>query len=80
MDKKKIKRATSINDLLARDDVNGILDDLNKVKPNIKNLVVIYTDSTDSQRHFKITEGTLESLVIWMLETTKIDILNNEED
>ncbi len=76
----KQKRITTIDGLLARDDVNGILDDLNKVKPNIQDLVVIYIDNSDGNRHFKMTEGTLQSLAVWMLETAKLDLLNNENE
>ncbi len=78
MNKKKIKRATSINDLLTRDDVNGILAWLEKVKPNIQDLIVIYNDNEDGKTHFKTTGETLESLAVWMLETVKLDLMNFE--
>lgn len=81
MNKRKIRRAVTVNDLLARDDVNGILADLDKVKPNVQDLIVIYVDA-ESRYHWQITNSTLVSTATWMLESTKLDLLNtnSEED
>jgi hypothetical protein len=82
MNKRKIRRAVTVNDLLARDDVNGILADLDKEKPNIQDLVVVYIDRRDNRYYAKWTEATLVSTAVWMLESTKLDLLNAncEED
>jgi hypothetical protein len=44
----KPRRITTINDILARDSVNSILADLEKGKQNIKDLIIIYTDNTNT--------------------------------
>ena len=72
------RKPLTINDLLTRDDVNGILENLNKVKPNITAAIVIYMDK-DERYHRQITDGTLISTAVWMLESTKLDLLNAEE-
>jgi hypothetical protein len=58
--------------------VNGILADLEKVKPDISDLVVIYLNRSDKRYHAQFTDSTLESTAVWMLENVKLDILNNE--
>ena len=75
---KPIRPVTTINDLLTRDDVNGILTALDKVKPDITDLIVIYMDKRDNKYHQQITDGTLVSTATWMLESTKLDLLNEE--
>ncbi len=76
---KRTKRLTTIEDVLTRDDVNGILADLYKVKPNISDLIVIYMDSKDERYHFITTDNTLVSTATWLLESVKLDLLNSEE-
>ncbi len=70
----------TINDLLTSDDVNGILADLDKVKPHIKAAIVIYIDKRDDKYHWGITDDTLVSTAVWMLESTKMDLLCDDED
>lgn len=77
---KRSRRITTVEDLLARDDVNGILNNLNEVKPNISDLIVIYMDKRDKQRYFLTTEGTLVSTATWLLETTKYDIILEDDE
>jgi len=72
----RLTKVKTISDLLTRDDINGILADLDKEKPNISDLVVIYLDKRDKQCYFQITEGTLTDRTTWMLESTKLDVLN----
>ena len=74
------KRVMTVNDILARDDVNGILADLDKLKPDIKTLIAIYLDNKDNEYHWRITDGTWVSTATWMLESTKLDLLNSEDD
>ncbi len=76
----KLIRVKTINDLLARDDINGILADLDQKKPNISDMIVIYLDKETQKYHFQITEKTLVSTATWMLESTKLDILNSEDE
>ena len=78
----RITKVETVNDLLTRDDINGILADLDKEKPNISDLIVIYLNKDDKRCYFQITEDTLTDRATWMLESTKLDVLNEdlEED
>jgi len=73
----KLTKVKTINDLLTRDDINGILADLDEAKPDISDLIVIYMDK-DKNRCFQITEDTLVSTATWMLESTKLDMINED--
>jgi len=73
------KRVTTINDILSRDEITGMVADLQAQKPDIKDLVIIYTDGA-SVYHWSISEDTLMSTAIWMLESTKNDLLNNQNE
>ena len=73
------RKSVTINDLLARDDVNGIIENLNEVKPNITAALVIYLDK-DNICHYQGTEDTLESTLVWMLETTKLNLIDRDID
>ncbi len=74
------KRVTTVEDVLASDEINYILSDLNKEKPHISDLIVIYTDRRDGQLYFQTTRNTLVSMATWMLEATKFDLLNEGEE
>lgn len=69
--KKQIRNSKSVNDLLASDDVNGILKDLEEIKPHISDMIVIYVDKRDNTWHSQITEQSLSSTVVWLLESVK---------
>jgi len=69
----------TVNDLLTRDDVNGMLKDLQDKKPGIKNLVIIYTDG-DNVNHWSITSDTNSSMAVWMIESMKFDIMGGGLD
>lgn len=71
------KHLVTVNDLLTRDDVNGMLQDLQKKKVGIKNLIIIYTDD-NSANHWEITSDTTSSLAVWMLESTKMDVMDGD--
>jgi hypothetical protein len=71
----RLPKVKTVNDLLTRDDINGILADLDQEKPNISDLIVIYMDRRDHKYHWTITDGTLVSTATWMLESTKLDLL-----
>ena len=70
-----LRRAKSFTDILAQDDVNGILNDLNNYKPDIKDMIVIWVDK-NNDLWFQTTEQIKQSTSVWMLENTKLDILN----
>lgn len=78
----RLPKVKTVNDLLTRDDINGMLADLDKEKPNISDLIVIYLNKDDKRYYFQITEDTLNATATWMLESTKLDVLNEdlEED
>ncbi len=72
----RLKRSRrTINDLLTSDEVNGILGELDKVKPHITDCIVIYTDKRDGKFHWQVTDNTLASLAVWLLESAKLDLL-----
>jgi hypothetical protein len=78
---KTTRKITTINDVLARDDVNDILEKVNRSKADICDLIVI-TMPKDGGYRLWITNETLESKAVYMLEAVKMDILNGnlEED
>lgn len=74
---KRAKRITTVEDLLARDDVNDVLAEMNKLKPNISAMIVIYMEREYEDHYFQITDGTPTERLVWMLESTKLDLLTN---
>lgn len=77
--KTKRKRITTVDDLLTRDNVNEVFNDLNEVKPHIKDAIVIFIDRRDNQRYYSTTKDTMLSTAVWLLEATKNDLLNDED-
>ncbi len=73
------KRITTINDLLASDEINTILSALDKEKPNIVDLIVIITNK-EGDYSWTITKHSKTSTATWMLESTKLDILSDDSD
>lgn len=76
---KRVKKVT-IEDLLTNDDINGMFQELEKVKPNISDLIIIYVDKKTGDYQYLITDNTLVSLATYLLECTKLDILSHGED
>jgi hypothetical protein len=73
---RKVKRqVTTVNDLFTRDDVNGLLERLDKAKPHITDALMIYIDNRDNLLHWSTTENTLESQALWMIEVAKRALL-----
>lgn len=72
----RLPKIKTINDLLTRDDINGILADLDREKPNISDLIVIYFNKQTNKYCFQLTDNTFIDRATWLLETTKFDILN----
>lgn len=75
----RLPKVKTINDLLTRDDINGMLADLDEAKPDISDLIVIYMDK-DKSRCFLITEDTPVSTATWLLETTKLDVIMEDTE
>ena len=71
------KRHITVSDLFTRDDVNDILANLNKIKPNINGCIVIYLDKND-RYSWQMTKDLKLATATWMLESTKLDILNED--
>ncbi len=73
---------TTVSDVLASDDVNQILADVVSNKANIKDLIVISTDMETGKFTWQVTDETLISQIVWLLEKMKADIINEnfEED
>jgi len=71
----KLPKIKTINDLLARDDINGILADLNKRKPDITDMIVIFYNKRKDTWGWTITDNTSDPLATYLLESTKLDLL-----
>ncbi len=71
-------KVTTINDILARDDVNDILEGLDKRKDNISALVVITVDRSGNTNYLT-TEQTISELV-YRQEEMKLTYMNDEEE
>ncbi len=76
---KRKRRITTVNDILARDDVNDILESLVKNKAGISDLFVI-TIGRDGEIFWRYSDNTLPSKAIMMLEVAKFDILSEDSD
>lgn len=72
----RLPKVKTLNDLFTRDDINGMLADLAKEKPNISDLLVIYLDKRDNKYYFQVTDNTLIPTAIWLLESTKLNLLD----
>jgi hypothetical protein len=73
-----LSKVKNIEDLFTRADINGILNKLDKEKPDIDDLIVIWVNKKD-ELYFTITDKTLVSRATYMLEATKIDLLTGDD-
>jgi hypothetical protein len=69
------RRVVTVSDILARDDVNEILQYLDKNKANLTGLIVIATDR-DGTNHYRNTEQSVAS-VVYTLEVAKLDYIDD---
>ena len=69
-----------VEDLLASSDVNDILEDLNKLKPHISDLLVIYVDRRTGRWSYECNDDLLTSKAVWLLESVKFDFIQINED
>ena len=76
----RLPKVKTINDLLTRDDINGMLADLDKEKPNISDLIVIYLNKDTKKYNFQITEDTLNTTAVWLLQQANQDVLNDDTE
>lgn len=75
----KKSRNVTVNDLLTKDDVNGILQDLDNIKPDIKNLLIIWTDK-DDKYYWEMSDDILVSQANLLLDLTKDDLIRDLKD
>lgn len=76
--RKSKKAITTVNDLFSRDDVNDLLERLNKAKPYITDALMVYIDKRDNLIHWQTTENTFESLAVYMIERAKKALLDSD--
>ena len=69
------RKVKTINDVLARDDINKFLADMDNEKANIKQALIIYVRRDDSYS-WEISEGIPDATVLGLLEQMKYDILS----
>jgi len=70
------QRITTVEDILASDDVNSVMAELQKAKPKMKSLIAIYNDG--EYTHWQITQGTPLSEIIFRLEMVKTSLLTED--
>lgn len=76
----KITKVKTVADMLTRDDINQMMRDLEKEKPNISDLIIVYMEKETNNFYFQVTKDTLASTAVYMLECTKLDIINEDFD
>ena len=79
MQKLKIsRRIKTVNDLLARSDVNNTLEDFIKRKVDVVDLMIVYTTA---QGEIRMSQSGIEPKdMMWMLQKTAQTILREDED
>lgn len=87
MNKKKINRITrrhhqtplskikTVDDLFIRDDVNEMLRNFDKSKHEATDLIMVWRDK-NGEIWYDATPESLQSDKVFMLESTKFDLLN----
>lgn len=74
-----LSKIKTVDDLLASDNINEMLRDLDKQKSNISDLLIIYTEK-DGSSYYDCTPHTLKSLAVYMLEDTKLSLMDSEKE
>lgn len=75
--KTRLQKSNTIDDFLARDEVNDALNDLVKEKSSIEKLITIY-ETVDGEIHYRISNLSTGN-ILEMMERVKIMLLNDEE-
>lgn len=76
----RLPKVKTVNDILARADINSMINELDKEKPNMSDLIVIWLNKNDHQFYFQITEDTLVSTATWLLEATKYNVITEDTE
>ena len=74
------RKLVTVDDLFTLDDVNDILEKVNKSKSHYSDIIVIVIDKDTEEYSWLLTNNTLESTAVWLLENTKNDLLNRNYD
>ena len=74
----KEKKVTTVADILSKDDVNFVLDDVVARKDTIKEIICIYCLADDTAI-FHAASGIPLSRVIYLLEIVKHNLLTDSE-
>ena len=69
----------TVDDLLAKDDINGILQDVAKERANIQDIIVIY-NTKDDVIFWHCNQDILVSKANYMLDVAKYDIMKEGDD
>lgn len=77
--KTPLNKIHSVEDLLTCDDINELLRDCDNLKTDIKNIIVIYR-KRDGHFGYSSAPKTKRSLLLYMLELAKVDVLNGDDN
>jgi len=75
----KAPEVETVDDLLAKDDINGILQDVAKERTNIQDIIVIY-NTKDDVIFWHCNQDILISKANYMLDVAKYDLMKDGED
>jgi hypothetical protein len=75
----KAPEVETVDDLLAKDDINGILQDVAKERANIQDIIVIY-NTKDDVIFWHCNQDILVSKANYMLDVAKYDIMKDGDD
>ncbi len=75
--KAQLRKAKTVDDLFAQDDVNQVITEIIEQKPNIKGMVVLYFDTEDTL-NYRITDGMQFHDAIYALDRVKY-LLHSED-
>lgn len=75
----KLPKIKTINDLLTRDDINRILQNLDKRKPDITDMIVIYYNKDTDTYGWQITADTKNFFAVGLLTAIIQDLLISED-
>lgn len=76
---RKIRKITTVSDILTQDDVKTVLDKLIKKQDDICDMICIYHNHEGYVGYFVTSESTVERIT-YMMEQAKIWMLTEESD
>lgn len=71
------KKVTTIDDILAKDDVSGILNVLTEHKAEIRDIVCVLVDDKDFIRYLS---SVSPAEMVYLLEHAKLMVLKDDEE